>query len=207
MVYSRSMRETITCKQCGRVREVVAKKTRSRIFCSNRCYHRSKKGKPTPIPHHLLGGGLGAHALRGRKQSEEHVTLRIEASRRTLAKTRRECVRCKEKFKPTQFTQRYCSGRCWNAVHRRPRKPRFVIPKAAYAQLFAAQKGVCAICGSQNGYSVGGRLVVDHDHKLDMARGLLCHQCNTGIGCLKDSPELLQKAIKYLRKYLRKTAI
>ncbi len=32
-------------------------------------------------------------------------------------------------------------------------------------------------------------------------RGLLCHDCNTGIGKFGDSPEALKKAIDYLERF------
>tara|TARA_B100001778_G_C18340888_1_gene517445 strand:- start:43 stop:579 length:537 start_codon:yes stop_codon:yes gene_type:complete len=39
---------------------------------------------------------------------------------------------------------------------------------------------------------------VDHNHKTKKVRGLLCSQCNTGLGQFEDNPELLRKAIEYL---------
>ena len=35
-------------------------------------------------------------------------------------------------------------------------------------------------------------------HRTKQIRGLLCKQCNSGIGYLKDSVEMLEKAILYL---------
>lgn len=62
----------------------------------------------------------------------------------------------------------------------------------------AEQGGVCAICGGTN--PSGHRLAVDHDHETRRVRGLLCHACNAGIGKLRDSPDLLRKAIDYLER-------
>jgi len=39
----------------------------------------------------------------------------------------------------------------------------------------------------------------DHDHITKKPRGVLCTQCNTGIGNFQDSPALLEAAIAYLR--------
>lgn len=69
---------------------------------------------------------------------------------------------------------------------------------AEYDELFEAQDGVCAICGSTN--TNGHRLVVDHDHGTKEIRGLLCHNCNRGMGLLQDNSELLYKAGDYLKK-------
>jgi hypothetical protein len=48
--------------------------------------------------------------------------------------------------------------------------------------------------------------VLDHCHKTGQVRGLLCNNCNRGIGLLKDSPEICINAANYLKKYLEKHA-
>lgn len=50
----------------------------------------------------------------------------------------------------------------------------------------------CTICASQ------ANLVVDHDHKTNKIRGMLCNRCNQGLGQFKDDPELLEYARIYL---------
>lgn len=44
------------------------------------------------------------------------------------------------------------------------------------------------------------RLAVDHCHSTGKIRGLLCHNCNTGLGKLGDSIESLTKALNYLKE-------
>jgi len=63
--------------------------------------------------------------------------------------------------------------------------------------LLETQKGKCAICEKKPSTKRG--LHIDHCHKTGQIRGLLCHGCNVGIGSLKDDPELLTKAVEYLR--------
>lgn len=73
----------------------------------------------------------------------------------------------------------------------------------SYNDLLESQGGGCAICGakeSTRGNGKTSRLVVDHNHDTGEVRGLLCHLCNTGIGCLQDDEELVQKALNYLRR-------
>ena len=41
-------------------------------------------------------------------------------------------------------------------------------------------------------------LVVDHDHKDNTLRGVLCSECNLGLGKFQDNSVLLQRAVKYL---------
>lgn len=50
----------------------------------------------------------------------------------------------------------------------------------------------CTICASQ------ADLVVDHDHKTNKIRGMLCNRCNQGLGQFKDDPDLLEFARIYL---------
>jgi hypothetical protein len=45
-------------------------------------------------------------------------------------------------------------------------------------------------------------LGVDHDHITGKVRGLLCNDCNLGIGHFKDNIEKLKLAIKYLEEKL-----
>jgi hypothetical protein len=68
---------------------------------------------------------------------------------------------------------------------------------ATYETLFEKQGGVCGICGSaENGRY--NHLSIDHCHTSGSIRGLLCNNCNRGIGLLRDSPELLRKAANYI---------
>ena len=66
-----------------------------------------------------------------------------------------------------------------------------------YSAMNMAQDFCCAICKNPN--IANRRLGVDHDHKTNEIRGLLCHNCNLGLGYFKDSTELLSRAIKYLQ--------
>jgi hypothetical protein len=71
-----------------------------------------------------------------------------------------------------------------------------------YNELLSKQGGVCAICKQPERVKVRRRLTslcVDHDHGTGKVRGLLCNNCNSGIGYLRDSAALLQNAIAYLQ--------
>jgi hypothetical protein len=57
----------------------------------------------------------------------------------------------------------------------------------------------CFICGLPN--RKGKALCIDHCHTTGKVRGVLCDDCNTSLGKMKDSKELLQKAINYLEQY------
>ncbi len=71
---------------------------------------------------------------------------------------------------------------------------------------FQEQNGCCDICGLHQ-TELKRILDVDHDHLTQEVRGLLCNNCNTSIGRFNDNIELLEKAIKYLKKYSNKLKI
>lgn len=65
-----------------------------------------------------------------------------------------------------------------------------------YQQQLVKQQGLCAICGG----SCTKALAADHCHSSGVFRGLLCNNCNRGLGHFKDSPALLYNAMKYLER-------
>lgn len=75
----------------------------------------------------------------------------------------------------------------------------FGITQEQYNEIFANQDGKCIICGKHQ-KELKMALAVDHDHSTNEVRGLLCGPCNRGLGMFKDDPDLLQKALDYLRK-------
>ena len=68
-----------------------------------------------------------------------------------------------------------------------------------YDAMLAAQDGTCKICKSYTAGGFSGRFHVDHDHVTSKVRGLLCHDCNVGLGHFKDDISTLAKAIAYLQ--------
>lgn len=74
---------------------------------------------------------------------------------------------------------------------------KFGITAAEYDQMVMARCGSCDICG-EPATPRKKSLAVDHDHDTGAVRGLLCSNCNTGIGNLRDDPELLNRAVAYL---------
>ena len=79
---------------------------------------------------------------------------------------------------------------------------KFGITPDSFAAILNGQGGVCAICGRADEV----RWSVDHDHSCcpgkvtcgKCIRGILCHQCNAGIGFLRDDPNLCERAASYL---------
>lgn len=80
----------------------------------------------------------------------------------------------------------------------------FNLSFAEYLALVEKQGGLCAICGRPERRVLNGkvkRLSIDHDHKTDTVRALLCGDCNTVLGLTDDNPERLEAAAAYLRQW------
>ena len=84
---------------------------------------------------------------------------------------------------------------------------KYGISVADYEAMLQAQDGVCAICqGAEHRFTIRkgdapNRLCVDHDHETGEARGLLCADCNVGLGAFADDQVALFRAIQYLHKH------
>lgn len=78
----------------------------------------------------------------------------------------------------------------------RARLKAYGVSEDEYLARLDQQSGTCAIC--REVCSTGKNLAVDHDHSTGAVRGLLCARCNTGIGNLRDRPDLLRQAVEYL---------
>ena len=84
---------------------------------------------------------------------------------------------------------------------------RFGITYKDYEDMLIAQNYRCKICDTHIGNTARKVLCVDHCHKTDRIRGLLCDNCNKGLGHFYDKPELLVKSIEYLGYGINKNAI
>ena len=78
------------------------------------------------------------------------------------------------------------------------RKWKYGITREEFNQLLLEQGGKCAVCGIQE------KLFVDHDHHTMEVRGLLCGNCNTGIGMLGDTIAGVEMALEYMRQWRAK---
>lgn len=72
-------------------------------------------------------------------------------------------------------------------------KRRYGLSAQDVAALVAAQGGVCALCREAPAEHV------DHDHRTGRVRGILCFNCNGGLGQFRDREDLLALAIGYLQ--------
>ncbi|MEV6200788.1 endonuclease VII domain-containing protein [Streptomyces sp. NPDC051771] len=71
-------------------------------------------------------------------------------------------------------------------------KRKYGITEAERDQMIRDQGGLCIIC------LTAPAVHVDHCHETGRVRGVLCLNCNIGLGLLKESPERIRRAIAYL---------
>jgi hypothetical protein len=86
-------------------------------------------------------------------------------------------------------------------------KKNFGITLEQYAEILKEQHGVCAICQQPETAIREGKLkmlAVDHCHTGGHNRGLLCQDCNLGLGRFHDDPVLLRRAADYAEYHASK---
>lgn len=90
----------------------------------------------------------------------------------------------------------------YSAYNRTARYRSLGYSEEEYQLALEQQEGLCALCGKPpSGRANGGRLHADHDHETGRMRRLLCHRCNTGLGCFLDDPEVLRLAAAYVEEF------
>lgn len=74
---------------------------------------------------------------------------------------------------------------------------KYGLTKERYEAMLAEQGNACEICRS----IFVATPYVDHCHDTHRVRGLLCSQCNTGYGLLKEDVAIFKSCIAYHEKY------
>jgi len=80
-------------------------------------------------------------------------------------------------------------------------KRKYNLTLEQYGELYMKQSGVCAVCFSPETMKYLGKvrqLCVDHNHDTGKVRGLLCSNCNRGLGLLQDSAVVCNNLKEYL---------
>jgi hypothetical protein len=98
----------------------------------------------------------------------------------------------------------YCSKKCYAKAANKRMKVygKYGLTVERYDQMMRETGGVCAICRERP----TDRLVLDHCHASTVARGVLCTQCNSGLGMFKDDIDRLYAAIEYLKQFQENVA-
>ncbi len=166
-------------------------------------------------------GNCGLHHSRLKRMGRVEPTHRSQSRAETIGKDgRRKCWKCgkRKKFNDKNFpkdprkkgdalkgTCRCCLNR---AVKNSTLLSKYGITLGEYESIRAKQGNGCAICGQVFKERGGSKSVrsahVDHCHVTGSVRGLLCHHCNVLLGHSQENPEILTKALAYLKRSKRK---
>jgi len=76
-------------------------------------------------------------------------------------------------------------------------KAKYGMSENDYIKMLENQGGTCKFCSLAEEEN-GDALCVDHCHKTNKIRGLLCRTHNRALGLFQDNPKLLRKAADYL---------
>lgn len=101
---------------------------------------------------------------------------------------------------PVKRERILAANRRWEAKVGGNRRKFYGIGREEFERMVAAQNGLCAICSKVMGSGKGGTSL-DHCHATGKIRGLLCMNCNQGIGRFKESIDALESAIRYLKHH------
>jgi hypothetical protein len=191
-----------TCEHCG---ELFAGRKWNARYCSKRCddnarYDRTRRVK---IRRAEYCEQCGTSLIDKRPQARfcsaqcsndwrnaQSVIRRLERK-----STRKPCVGCGAPVPAARKgNARYCSEEC---KIRSRRYEAYGLTKQEL-ELLLAQHEQCAICHIDDWGKKGP--AVDHDHETGRVRGVLCGNCNQGLGRFRDDPALLQAAITYLTR-------
>jgi hypothetical protein len=120
----------------------------------------------------------------------------------------RNCSRCKIKFTTKNKTQNLCNPcNCkaaaeWTKNNKERhyagiRLRKYKINLNQYKEMLDSQNNKCKICFVKLEFK-GRSTHIDHDHKTNKVRGILCNNCNLALGHAKDDIDILQSMISYL---------
>jgi hypothetical protein len=146
---------------------------------------------------------------RRRKDRERSAKYRRENPEKWREIDRR--AKRKARQDPEKILQRLTYQKQYREENRRTlsdkeRQRKFGITPERYSELLKSQNGTCAICKQPETATRMGKvkaLAVDHSHQSGAIRGLLCADCNTGIGKLKENIDIFLSAIQYLKYHSR----
>ena len=180
-------------KVCGQCGSPFTDRKWNSIYCSVRCRYRASARSARPNIGTCRQCG---QSLVDRRTDAVYCSEKCSAANRnselraTLRANRKPCVHCGEPIPLKRH--RFCSDKC-SLAHRRPEK--YGLTRDELSALLA-QHDVCAICGTDQWGRKGPQ--VDHDHATGKVRGVLCNNCNQGLGRFADDPTRLRAAAEYL---------
>jgi hypothetical protein len=212
--------DTRECVECGTVFELDPQG--KKLSCSPACAHERKKRQSReharrkfvasprrsgdPIPCEECGGEFRQYTPQQRyccrKCQETHRQRRRLAEQHTVGRTCQRCGADGVARRPGIPICDECKSQKRDRVeYERRRTCRgYGITLEEFNAMLKAQGNRCAICkGDDPGASHNWH--IDHCHESGVVRGLLCSPCNLGLGFLKDDPEVMYRAVEYIKAH------
>lgn len=215
----------MNCEECGASFEDT---NRPKIYCSERCQRKASKRRwrkknlhttqqrryeETGLkPHERLCKSCGVKFVakyngegycsepckeigyeKTRLAGKEAARLRYYENKQPY---QLNCAWCESSFE-SDYKKKYCSDSCQREIStHRSRLNTYGLSDDDYKALLVRSGGSCEICREREGAHI------DHCHDSGEVRGLLCSQCNHGLGNFQDRVALLNRASEYLLKKL-----
>jgi hypothetical protein len=139
---------------------------------------------------------------RQRYAEDPEYRSRVLATNHRYSTAHKEEIAAKARHKwatDAEFREKGLAASRARDSHADKLKQVYGLSTADYNAMLRQQNGACAICRRTS----AERLCVDHCHKTNRVRGLLCRKCNTGLGCYGDDPDRIEAAIAYLQAKAR----
>ncbi len=181
---------TIICKQCGPFEQLATNHLAGKgcLTCA------AKERMRMRYPEHAKAQDEGCKIC-GFCKNKKPLNMFSNAPSRHMGVSG-WCKECENKNKRTKYQTRI----------RNSNLKKYGLTQTEYENLLEQQNYKCKICSiyfkdaPSIGASTKGILCVDHDHKTNKIRGLLCSRCNTGLGLFFDDVSNLKNAILYLKE-------
>ena len=181
------MPDYLRCKACRQIKRI------------GRAYKCRVHGELTPDEANLQGGCLKCkreYAKNYKKNNKHKIKKRVQEDREKNPEKWKKIYKVQykkdcEKYGALLSLKKVCDSRG--------------ITIEEYQEMVNKQDNKCAICFQKEARKDSRksgeflRLCIDHCHKTNKVRGLLCHACNTAIGKFKDSTVTMLRAIRYIK--------
>jgi len=180
-------------------------KNRERILARQKAYHIAHKEECNARSRAYHIAHLEEIKARGKTYRDSHREER-KAKQREYWNKNREILNAKKRiYVLAHLEEIRVKGRKYAKNHRAERKEYYLkrlygLSKDEFENIFHQQGKACAICGKKDCNSK--ELHVDHDHASGAVRGILCSNCNTALGLIKDNPKIAQTMVDYLGNIL-----
>jgi hypothetical protein len=163
--------EQVVCPHCGQEFTRIRTVGALRIYCSRKCT-------------------AAAGEERKRRRNADLGPRRCACGAEVTTQVGKPvCPSCRKDPRGTEQLQ---------AKERRRTLALYGLAQEEWDRLITLQADRCAVCRTTQPGGRGERWHIDHDHMTGQVRGLLCHRCNMGIGFLRDDPQIMMAAARYV---------